>query len=337
MRICLIARFFDLRNGGIGRFSTEMYNGLMKRGYDIVPLKSDHVTRRGYMLYTLVEIPVRLPRDCDVYHCLTPLEAIYVPKEFSIVTFHDLIPWLHPQQTDTFYARGAVGTLGQLIREYRFRISAKIAARCAVITCNSEQTKKELIEHLGLDESKVHSVRFGIRSDLEPKVRRDKTFRVGTLSHLVPRKRIDLLIKAFLAASIDGELVIGGHGEDLPRLKMLARSDHRIKFLGFVSDEKLVDFYNSLDLFVFPTKIEGYGLPIVEAFACKKPVVVLRDAIIPDDLKSRCTVVDDLTGFLKDPEPVQDIEANYRFAKTHDWDKCVEEHINLYKHVLEQR
>ena len=45
------------------------------------------------------------------------------------------------------------------------------------------------------------------------------------------------------------------------------------------------DFYNSLDLFVFPTSIEGYGMPIVEAMACGKPVITLEDAEIPSNLR----------------------------------------------------
>ena len=101
----------------------------------------------------------------------------------------------------------------------------------------------------------------------------------------------------------------------------------------------MTDFYNSLDLFVFPTRIEGYGLPIVEAFACKKPVVVLDDGIIPSELKSRCLVTDDLVEFLKKPETPspRDIEDNYQFARIHDWDRCVEEYIALYDKVIQAK
>ena len=221
--------------------------------------------------------------------------------------------------------------------KYYFKTAASVASRCRFIACNSEYTRKELLEHLDVDESKVSVIRFGISRNLEPKTKRDSIFRIGTLSYLDPRKRIDLLIQAFLAANVDGELVIGGAGTDYYRLKRLAGQDRRIKFLGFIPDERLVDFYNSLDLFVFPTKIEGYGLPIVEAFACKKPTILLSDAIVPDEIKSRCTLVDNLADFLRNPKPVQDIEANYSFARTHDWDTCVQEYLSLYQRVLERK
>jgi glycosyltransferase involved in cell wall biosynthesis len=327
MKVCLLTRYFSLRNGGIGRFSLEMRNGLEKRGYSISPLETRMRGMVGLFLYSAVEIPFKLPRDCDIYHCLTPLEAFHTPKGRSIVTFHDLIPWLHLNKIETHYSRGRMD--GFLSGRY-FKSAAAAAARCA---CVSEQTRVEVIEHLGVEESRVSVIPLGIRSDLGPAVKNDATFRIGTLSYLDRRKRIDLLIKAFREANVDGELVIGGTGVDEQRLKALAGADKRIKFLGFVDDGNLVDFYNSLDYFVFPTKIEGYGLPMVEAFACKKPVVVLGDAMIPNEVKSRCIVVDSLTDFLRQARQSADLEGNYRFAKAHNWDACVEKYIDLYKRI----
>jgi glycosyltransferase involved in cell wall biosynthesis len=333
VKIGLITRFFDLRNGGIGRFSQEMWEGLRKRGYDITPVSTNREGDFGYLMYTAIDLMRALPKSCDIYHCLTPLEAIYAPKKLSIVTFHDLIPWLHLSRTETHYAQGTLRQMKRLGSKYYFKIATKIATRCRLIACDSQQTRSELIEHLGADEAKVSVVRLGIARGLEARPKKDGVFRVGTLSWLDPRKRIDILIQAFLAANIDGELIIGGTGVDYPRLAQMAGQDGRIKFAGFVPEEKLVDFYNSLDLFVFPTKVEGYGLPIIEAFACKKPAVVLHDAIIPDEVKSHCIVVDNLTDFLRGPESVPDVEANYRFARMHDWDSCVEQYIQLYRRV----
>jgi glycosyltransferase involved in cell wall biosynthesis len=336
MRICLVTRFFDLRNGGIGRFSTEMLAGLKKRGYEIMPVSTNRKSSIGHVIYSTVDLAFGLPRGCDVYHCLTPLEAIYVRKKLSVVTYHDLIPWAHLKDMETHYAQGWMKAMRRLGSKYYFKAAAKIASRCRFIACNSEYTKKELIEHLGVDESRVNIVRFGISQNLEPGPKKDSVFRVGTLSYLGPRKRIDLLIQAFLAADVDGELIIGGVGKDYHRLKRLACQDARIKFPGFIPEEKLPEFYNSLDFFIFPTKIEGYGLPIVEAFACKKPVILLSDAIVTDEIKSRCTLVDNLIDFFRNSKTDQDIEANYSFARTHDWDACVQEYLNLYQQVLER-
>ena len=97
---------------------------------------------------------------------------------------------------------------------------------------------------------------------------------------------------------------------------------------------------------MFPTAIEGYGLPPVEAMACKVPVVVLGDAIIPWEVKSRCVQVADLNyallimssivtrnGQLLDLNQLVDIEDNYRFAMTHDWDSTMSKYLELYEAV----
>jgi glycosyltransferase involved in cell wall biosynthesis len=330
MKVCLLTRFFSLRNGGIGRFSMEVRSRLHNKNITIVPMETHMGGMVGLFIYSAFEIPLRLPRDCNIYHCMTPLEAVHVPKNKSIVTFHDLIPWLHLNEIETHYSSSSI--TGIASRNY-FKFAAHRAAKCAAIVSNSEQTRREVIEYLGVPELKTSVIRFGIRPDLEPRSNKKNIFRVGTLSYLDKRKRIDLLIKAFLEANIDGELVIGGTGVDESRLKSLAGDDKRIKFLGFVADEKLVEFYNSLDYFIFPTKMEGYGLPIVEAFACKKPVVVLQDAVIPDEIKSKCIVVENLTEFLRGPVKSSNIESNYTFAKEHDWEKCVESYIKVYEKV----
>ncbi|KKL50662.1 hypothetical protein LCGC14_2303240, partial [marine sediment metagenome] len=219
------------------------------------------------------------------------------------------------------------------------RFMINISKKCKGVTAVSEQTKEDLTTYLDVPEKKIKVIRSGIRLDLIPMKRKDKTFRVGYLGQLDRRKRIHLLIDAFKASRL-GELTIGGAGLDGPILKGLAEGDKRIKFLGLVPDSRLVDFYNSLDVFVFPTWIEGYGLPIVEAMACKKPVVVLLDAGIPWDIKKRCVIVDRLDYVLANQTYLTrlcksvNIEANYRWAKEHDWDKAVDEYIKVYEEVL---
>ncbi|KKK85133.1 hypothetical protein LCGC14_2776380, partial [marine sediment metagenome] len=253
------------------------------------------------------------------------------------------------------------------------RFMINISKKCKGVTAVSEQTKKDLTTYLDIPEEKIKVIRSGIRLDLIPMKKKDKTFRVGYLGALDRRKRVGLLIGAFKASEL-GELAIGGSGLDESILKGLAEGDKRIKFLGRhdnetqlliagtgvdeqklralaqgddritfegrIPDDKLVDFYNSLDVFIFPTWVEGYGLPIVEAMACKKPVIVLFDASIPWDIKKRCVIVDRLDYVLANQTYLTrlcksvNIEDNYRWAKEHDWDKTVDEYIKIYEEIL---
>lgn len=340
MRVCLLSRFFDLRNAGIGRYSMELMRGLRERGLEVRTVSQDGGVPLGqgaekYFVYTLFEIALKTPRDCDLYHACTPIETLWLGgKERKVVTFHDLIPMLYLGMVQTHYAKNK---LTRPISKNYFTFACKRAVKCDAIIVNSDQTARELTEHFGVDREKIVVTRFGISPGLKPKNKNDGIYRIGTLGYLDPRKRIGLLIEAFREADLDTELMIAGKGVDMPYLKALAGGDERIKFLGFVPDEDLCDFYNSLDVFVFPSLLEGYGLPIVEAMACGKPVVTLADAIIPSDVKSRTYVCtpQELSTTLENKDFKCDLNSNLRFAAGHSWEKLVEKTIRVYKMVME--
>lgn len=333
MKICLITRFFDFRNAGLGRVSMEILKGLKTRGYDVCPISTEGESLTSYLKYTMFELRNRIPGGYDIYHALTPMESVWVPKQKSIVSFHDLILLTHPER-----AGAGVGySMPKLFtaKAYFGWVAKHHASKCKIVVCQSEQTRQEVIEILGVEPERTRVIRLGIRPDLEPRPKPDGVFRVGYLGQLDKRKRIHLLIGAFRESKIDGELVIGGIGADEERLKALTFGDKRIKFLGLVPDDKLVDFYNSLDLFVFPTGIEGWGLPLVESMACGKPAVVLKDAIIPKEIKGRCLVAESLSDLFDNINLVRSkgLDGNYQFAKEHSWDRCVEQYIELYEEV----
>jgi glycosyltransferase involved in cell wall biosynthesis len=344
MKICLLSRFFDLRNAGIGRYSMELLKRLVDRGHDVIAVSQDGGIPLGqgrakYLVYTLFEIRFKIPKGCDAYHALAPTEGLYLPKENSIVTFHDLIPWLHADEG--WYRQGILARLYKGVGSSWFRYCCEnAAARAKRIICNSEQTKKEVVDSLGVEEEKVRITRWGISDELRPHRVPHQAYIVGTLGYLERRKRIDLLIKAFKRARMtNAQLWIAGRGKDKERLVKLARGDERIKFLGFIPEERLNWFYNSLDVFVFPSKIEGHGLPIVEAMKCKVPVVILRDAIIPYDVKKHAHIVDeeDLPEFLRKQRFDENkIEEGYRFSLQYSWSKCVEQTEKIYEEVAQK-
>lgn len=339
MKVCLLTRFFDFRNAGLGRVSSEILRGLVKEGYSVRKVYTKGNSLYSYFFYTLVEIPIKLPRKgIDVYHAVTPMEGIWIPKDKSIVTFHDLFQITDP---DKLGSGLGYSKWKNLIGTSYFRIAVNIAKRCRFITAVSEKTKLELIEYLKVPESKIYVIKSGIRPDLRPLPSDHLKFRVGYLGQLDRRKRINLLIEAFKKCELD-ELLIGGIGADREILEEMAETDKRIKFLGLIPDDELVNFYNKLNLFVMPSWLEGYGLPIVEAMACRLPVIVLADAHIPWEIKSRCIIVEDLEMTLGNENYLSNLlfhtstELNYHWAKSHDWDKSVEEYLELYKEITNE-
>lgn len=337
MNICLLTRYFDFKGTGVTRIASEVANRLEGRGHNIHRISTTGKNLYSYFLYTAATIPLVLPRkNIDVYHALATMEAMWLPKDRSVATFLDLFTTTNPDRAGAGMGydkwKLAIG------RKY-FDIGSKIATHCRHLVCISEKTRRDVMDYLNVPETRLKVIRLGISEQLTPKTKRDNVFRIGTLGQLDKRKRIDFLIRQFKASHIDAELVIAGQGMDRPMLEGLANGDKRIKFLGLVPENGLSDFYNSLDLFVFPTYIEGYGLPLVEAMACKKPAVVMRDAIIPSELMKRCIVIGNLTS-LFDNLPMMswlmkkvDYEGNYQFAKEHSWDKCLDQYEELYEEI----
>lgn len=101
-----------------------------------------------------------------------------------------------------------------------------------------------------------------------------------TARNLVPRMGLDNLIKAFALLSrelADVELFIAGSGFMERKLKALAansRLAEKVHFLGVLSEEALVKYYQLSDIFILPTQfLEGFGIVTIEAMACGLPVL----------------------------------------------------------------
>ncbi len=345
MRVCLLGRFFNLKNGGIGRYSMELSRGLEDRGLEIRRVSSEDSrwTRGGkiltlppYMLYTGLVIRFLTPPGMDVYHAMAVTEAIHLPygKRPTVVTVHDLIPLYYAwKYTQTHYASNRVKAM---ISRMWFSWSVKRARKADRILAISRAVAADLVEKAGFPEEKIRVVPNGVMDSLAPVEKKDSTPRIGTLSYLDARKRIHILIDAYRASGHRGELLVAGDTLD-PDFKagLLRRAggDPRIRFLGFIPDGELKDFFSSIDLFVFPSAVEGYGLPIVEALACGIPVVTMEDAVIPEEVKEHTLVVreGDLPRVLENPPRAR--REDVEWALNHRWSHVVGEVISVYEEL----
>jgi glycosyltransferase involved in cell wall biosynthesis len=101
-------------------------------------------------------------------------------------------------------------------------------------------------------------------------------------SRLAPLKRVDLVLTALAEPAAQGiKCVIGGEGEDRPRLEKLARQlgiDDRVSFPGFLTEPELLEHLARCRAVVFPPADEDYGFVTVEAFSSGKPVISCTDS-----------------------------------------------------------
>ena len=240
---------------------------------------------------------------------------MYPPQREGVraTTVHDLVPLRFPE-----WVPGR--TLRMHCAKYRD------ARRCDVVFTNSAFTAREVTELLGVPEERVRVAYPGV----EPHFRPDGEHAdlggpyVLSVATLEPRKNLDVLVSAFrLLGRDDLKLVLAGAagwGEQ-PSL------DHPgIVRLGFVDDEELARLYRGAAAFVYPSRFEGFGIPIVEAMASGVPAVAsshesmdeaCADAALRADPERPEEFADTISRALADPAPL--VERGLAHAEQFTW------------------
>lgn len=124
---------------------------------------------------------------------------------------------------------------------------------------------------------------------------------VLSIGRLESVKRVDLAIRAMLHVPASLSLVIAGTGTHAEALQTLTESlglASRVKFLGEVSDDDLIELYAGALAIVFPPLDEDYGYVTLEAFLSHKPVVTTTDAGGPNEF-----VTNGFNGWVTDADP----------------------------------
>ena len=202
----------------------------------------------------------------------------------SVVTIHDLIFLRHPE----FYH-----WIDTKIYAWKFRKTIQEADHIIAI---SACTKRDIMEYGGdlISEDRISLIyqscapKFTVSQSAAPRER--YILSVGSIE---ARKNILLAVKALPYLPEELKLVIvGKHTPYTDEVKAYAEKaglSHRIKIMHGVSDEALPKLYAEAEAFVYPSRYEGFGIPIIEAISCGLPVVActgscLEEAGGPDSL-----------------------------------------------------
>jgi glycosyltransferase involved in cell wall biosynthesis len=188
---------------------------------------------------------------------------MYPPQRAGIraTTVHDLVPLRHPE-----WVQGR--TRRMHTAKYR-----NAAESCDLVFANSAFTATDVVGLLGVPASRVRVALPGVddvfASDgARAELGGDYVLTVATLE---PRKNLATLVDAWALLGRDDLrlAVVGAEGwGEQPAL------DRRgIVRLGYVDDDELARLYRGAAVFVYPSRFEGFGLPVIEAMACGAPVV----------------------------------------------------------------
>jgi glycosyltransferase involved in cell wall biosynthesis len=225
--------------------------------------------------------------ELDLYHGLSHELPIGIEntKIKSVVTIHDLIYIRYPE-----YFR----KIDRTIYDRKFRYSCRVANRIHAI---SEQTKRDLVEFFSVPEEKItviyqsvnpvfyETVDQTLKHQLRKKFQIPERFilSVGTVES---RKNLMALLEGMVSAKVYLPLVVVGkltkyHQKvqkfieaDLNRLQVIV--------LPHIPDDELAALYQMAEVMVYPSKFEGFGLPVAEAQASGCPVITSNISSLPE-------------------------------------------------------
>lgn len=249
--------------------------------------------------------PIKDSSKCDVF--LQFDYAFGVPKDTkTLLIKHDLIPYVFwdkyfESALIPFKNKALRTTLRTLFANHKFmRILRRSLKNAHVIIAVSNSTKKDIEKFFNVNPAKTKVAHLG--TDVKPAKTAGHTL-AGTMPtkpYMLfvgagdARRRVDDAVVAFNNLKADGhdiQLVLVGENfkspEQIPNLKVrnaVIGSSYKkdILTLGYVDDITKQKLYKEAVAFVYPTKYEGFGIPVLEAMLLECPIVTYKNSSIPE-------------------------------------------------------
>lgn len=350
------------REGGVEVVVEELSTGLVKLGNSVTAYnrkKRGMLKIKEYNGVKIVTVPTIEKKSLDavVYSFLASIRVLF--GKYDIIHYHAIGPSFMLIIPHFFRKKIVVTVHGLNYKTPKWKgfgakymhwgevIIAKYADK--IITLSKEQ-QKYFKEKYNRDTEYIPNgteLRDKSNPDIIEKkwgLKKDKY--ILFLSRVVPGKGLENLIEAFKEIDCDLQLIIAGESEYVTdfRDKMLsmASSDKRIKFIGFVEGQELIELYSNAYLFVFPSEAEGMPMCLLEALSYDTPCLV---SDIPENIEVGGEYVqsfkvkntEDLTKHLKDCINNNSILFNRNtreyIESRYNWENIVKRTMDVYENI----
>jgi glycosyltransferase involved in cell wall biosynthesis len=194
----------------------------------------------------------------------------------------------------------------------------------------SERTKRDLVELYGTPQDKVTVTPLAPDPDFRPAGEHDSFLLF--VSAIEPRKQPLDAIDA--ANAVGRELIVVGPPKDAELAAELTRRGADVR--GYVPKDELVRLYQSAAALVFPSRYEGFGLPVVEAMACGTPVVAAPEPALQEVAGDAAIFADDLADGVRRALAERDrlSAAGLERAKAFSWGETARITADVYRKIL---
>lgn len=304
--------------GGSLRRSSELKT-YTKNVYPLSPTIADFIWNRLHILN--IE---KLIGPIDVIHTSDWSEP--PSKAFKVTTIHDLAPIKFPNETP------------KKVRDVHKRKLYWVLKESDRIIVPTHAVKNDLLE-IGADVNKIRVIYESVNENFTKKGAAEvedvkKKFKIYDDYILAvgigERKNTRRLIEAFEKSKIKKLVIVGG--------RKMATQTRGIIYTGFVSDSDLISLYSGAKALVYPSLYEGFGLPILQAFACSCPVVTSNlgsmaeiagkaaELIDPTDVNSIASGIDKAVN-----SPKTFGKLGLKRVAEFSWEKCARETLEVYK------
>lgn len=366
LRVELVEHSLSRANTGIGRYTHELYQNLIRYGDNLsVTLTGDVAPPLAGRFSTLRHFPlaVKAHQRGSIVHFMQIMgcaQMLWHPVRPAVATVHDLGVLICDEDQALFSNR-----LDRWILDVQLAGLKRMDYLIAV----SEFTRQQLIEVLRFPADRVHVVYHGIKHDCfrpiadaraqlaarYPLHSKRHTYDLLYVGSELPRKNLITLLEALVQLKRQGILArlvkVGDAGGAKWRERFLAdvarlHLDDDVLLIGSVPEDDLPLFYNAVDVFVTTSLLEGFGLPVLEAMACGLPVVCSNAGSLPEitgaaarlvNPRSPVTVAEAIAALLREPAHRNLLrEPGLVQAATFSWENATSRLVQIYNKIIAQ-